>query len=148
VLMSLDKKSHAAIATQFENRGVKKLYTAIVWGHLREDEGLIDLPLASDPDNKPRHRVDHEAGRPAQTQWRVVERLPTEATRVHLMPLTGRTHQLRVHMTAIGHPILGDDFYASAAALSAAARLMLHAQALEFRHPDGHDAAFTAPCPF
>lgn len=148
ILMSLDKKSHAAIATQFENRMVKKQYTAVVWGDLPEDEGFIDLPLASDPENKPCHKVDHESGRPAQTRWRVVERLQMPATRVHLTPLTGRTHQLRVHMKSIGHPILGDSFYAEGEALAAAARLMLHAEKLEFRHPDGQNVAFIAPCPF
>lgn len=148
VLMSLNRKSHAAIASQFENRTTRKSYTAVVWGHLLEDSGQIDLPLAIDPDNKPRHRVDHEGGKSAQTQWHVIERLPLPATRLQLHPLTGRTHQLRVHMKAIGHPILGDEFYADGDALAASARLLLHAQELSFRHPDGNDVTFTVPCPF
>lgn len=148
VLMSLDKKTHAAIAAQFENRTTEKLYTAVVYGHIPCDDGMIDLPLAGDPQNKPRHRVDHANGRPAQTAWRVVERLPVPATRVALSPVTGRTHQLRVHMKALGHPILGDRFYADGAALAAAPRLLLHAEKISFRHPDGRDVGFTVPCPF
>jgi tRNA pseudouridine32 synthase / 23S rRNA pseudouridine746 synthase len=147
VLMALHKKAHSIIGTQLENRTTKKLYSAIVWGHVQDDEGSIDLPLASDAENKPRHRVDHDKGKPSQTQWRVVERLP-DATRLHLVPLTGRTHQLRVHMKSIGHPILGDHLYAEGDALSSATRLMLHAEEIGFRHPDGRDVIFTVPCPF
>ncbi len=147
VLMSLDKKAHAMIAAQFENRTTKKFYTAVVWGQVADDEGLIDLPLASDVDNKPRHRVDHENGKPAQTAWRVVERM-NDRTRMQLMPQTGRTHQLRVHMAAIGHPILGDEFYAQADALAASPRLLLHAEKLAFTHIDGRAVEFIAPCPF
>lgn len=148
VLMGLNKKAHSVIGTQFENRTTKKLYTAVVWGHLQDEEGFIDLPLAGDPDNKPLHRVDHDNGRPSQTQWRVTERLPTPATRVHLIPLTGRTHQLRVHMKSICHPVLGDRFYAEGDALTASERLMLHAEQLGFMHPNGEEMNFTVPCPF
>lgn len=148
VLMSLNRKSHAAIAAQFENRTTEKTYIAVVWGDLSDQSGHVDLPLAIDPDNKPRHRVDHENGKSAQTDWHVIERLPLPATRLRLHPLTGRTHQLRVHMKAIGHPILGDAFYAQGEALGASDRLLLHAQDLGFRHPDGRDMTVTVPCPF
>ncbi|WP_320197553.1 pseudouridine synthase [Agrobacterium sp. rho-13.3] len=148
VLMSLNRKAHAAIALQFENRTTQKSYIAVVYGEVAGDSGHIDLPLAIDPDNKPRHRVDHENGRAAQTDWHVLERLPLPAARVRLHPLTGRTHQLRVHMKALGHPILGDEFYADGVALAASNRLLLHAQELSFRHPDGRDVTFTVPCPF
>lgn len=147
VLMSLNRKAHGAIAAQFEGRTTKKSYVAVVWGIMDEDEGLIDLPLAIDPDNKPRHRVDHEGGKPAQTRWQVIER-GSDRTRVRLFPLTGRTHQLRVHMRAIGHVILGDEFYAEGEALAASDRLLLHAEELSFHHPEGSDVTFTAPCPF
>lgn len=147
VLMSLNRKAHAKIAAQFENRTTEKSYIAVVWGTVADDEGLIDLPLAIDPDNKPRHRVDHDNGKPAQTRWQVLER-GENTTRLRLFPLTGRTHQLRVHMKAIGHVMLGDEFYADGAALSAADRLLLHAEELAFRHPDGRDVKFTIPCPF
>lgn len=147
VLMSLNRRAHAAIAAQFENRSTRKSYVAVVWGLVEEDKGLIDLPLGSDIDNKPRHRVDPENGRPSQTEWTVLDR-SADATRLRLHPLTGRTHQLRVHMKAIGHPILGDEFYAEGEALAAADRLLLHAEELSFRHPDGRDVTFHIPCPF
>ncbi|MDY0010043.1 MAG: RluA family pseudouridine synthase [Bdellovibrionales bacterium] len=150
ILMSLNKPAHAAISRQFENRTTQKLYSAIVWGHMQDDAGMIDQPLAGDAENKPRHRVDPIHGRPSQTKWEVVERLAQTpaATRLRLIPLTGRTHQLRVHMKFIGHPILGDSFYADGEALAAAPRLMLHAEYLGFTHPDGRDVSFTVPCPF
>lgn len=147
VLMSLNRKAHAAIAAQFEARETGKSYIAEVWGRVEPAEGEIDLPLALDPDNKPRHRVDHVHGRQAKTRWQVIER-GGHSTRLRLFPLTGRTHQLRVHMKALGHPILGDDFYAEGEALRAANRLLLHAEQLSFRHPDGRAVSFTAPCPF
>jgi tRNA pseudouridine32 synthase/23S rRNA pseudouridine746 synthase len=147
VLMSLNRKAHAAVAAQFEGRTVSKSYIAEVWGRVDEKEGLVDLPLAIDPDNKPRHRVDHVNGKPAQTRWRVLG-YGENSTRLELVPLTGRTHQLRVHMKALGHVILGDEFYADGAALAAADRLLLHAQELSFRHPNGEDVTFIAPVPF
>ena len=147
VLMSLNRKAHAAIAAQFEARTTQKSYVAEVWGRVENDEGMIDLPLAIDQDNKPRHRVDRENGKSAQTHWTVLER-GEDTTRLRLFPLTGRTHQLRVHMKAIGHVILGDEFYAEGAALTAADRLLLHAEEVAFRHPDGRDVKFTVPCPF
>lgn len=147
VLMSLDRKAHAAIAAQFEARTTEKSYVAVVWRRVEEEQGLIDLPLAIDPDNKPRHRVDHAHGKPAQTRWQVLGR-SENTTRLRLFPLTGRTHQLRVHMKALGHVILGDEFYAEGEALAAADRLLLHAEELSFRHPDGRAVSFTAPCPF
>ena len=94
VLMSRNRATHAFISRQFEERRTSKTYQAIVWGHMLEDEGEIDLPLASDLSAKPRHRVDHEHGKPAQTRWSVMERLEGNRTRVKLHPLTGRTHQL------------------------------------------------------
>lgn len=147
VLMSLNRKAHAAIAAQFEARTTRKSYVAEVWGHVGADEGLIDLPLAIDPDNKPRHHVDHENGKPAQTRWTVLAR-GDNTTRLRLSPLTGRTHQLRVHMKAIGHVILGDEFYAEDAALAASDRLLLHAEEVAFLHPNGRDVKFVVPCPF
>lgn len=147
VLMSLNRKSHAAIAAQFEARTTKKSYVAEVWGCVEANEGTIDLPLAIDPENKPRHRVDIENGKPAQTHWTVLER-GENTTRLRLSPLTGRTHQLRVHMKALGHVILGDAFYAEGAALAAADRLLLHAEEIAFRHPDGRDVKFKVRCPF
>nr|WP_210303592.1 pseudouridine synthase [Rhizobium cellulosilyticum] len=147
VLMSLNRKAHAFVAAQFEARETKKSYVAEVWGRVEGEEGVIDLPLAIDPDNKPRHRVDHEHGKPALTRWQVIGH-GENRTRLRLFPMTGRTHQLRVHMKALGHVILGDEFYAEGEALAAADRLMLHAEELSFRKPDGSDVTFTAPTPF
>lgn len=147
VLMSLNRKAHAFIAAQFEARTTRKSYIAEVWGRVEDAEGTVDLPLAIDPDNKPRHRVDTDHGKPAQTRWQVIG-YGENTTRLRLFPLTGRTHQLRVHMKALGHVILGDEFYADGEALSAANRLLLHAEQLSFRRPDGSDVTFTAPVPF
>jgi len=147
VLMSLNRKAHAAIAAQFESRTTRKSYVAEVWGRVENDEGMIDLPLAINPEKKPRHRVDYQNGKPAQTRWQVLER-SEKTTRMNLFPLTGRTHQLRVHMKALGHVILGDEFYADGAALAAADRLLLHAEEIAFQHPDGRNVQFTVRSPF
>lgn len=133
---------------QFERRQVSKRYVAQVWGRVAPDEGRIDLPLICDWPNRPRQMVCHERGKAASTCWRVVER-GRDATRLVLTPTTGRSHQLRVHMLAIGHPILGDPFYAHPEALMAADRLQLHAERLGFRHPDGGGwTDFESPPPF
>jgi tRNA pseudouridine32 synthase/23S rRNA pseudouridine746 synthase len=148
LVMALNKRAHGRIGSQFEHRKTKKSYVARVSGLIEADTGLVDLPLATDWDNKPRQRVDWENGRPAQTEWTVLER-ETAATRVRLHPLTGRTHQLRVHMMAIGHVILGDAFYAGPEDFAAADRLQLHAAELGFTHPTtGEFTLFQAPVPF
>ena len=148
LLLAYDKKALGALGSQFEHRKVAKYYVARVWGEVAGESGLIDLPLATDWENKPRQRVDHERGRPSRTQWEVIAREPG-VTRLKLIPLTGRTHQLRVHMVALGHPILGDTFYAAGEALTAAGRLQLHAEMLGFAHPDDQRwLEFLAPAPF
>ncbi len=139
--------AQAALAMQFERRETAKTYIARVAGRVEGARGTVDLPLAVDWPNRPRQHVDHAAGRPAVTDWEVAARAPGE-TRMRLMPRTGRSHQLRVHMAEIGHPILGDPLYAPPAA-AAHPRLMLHAESLGFRHPvTGEAVAFSAPCPF
>ena len=146
--MALNKKALGHLGQQFEKRKADKSYVARVFGEVAGTRGKVDLPLATDWENKPRQRVDHERGRPSQTEWEVLAREPA-ATRLKLVPLTGRTHQLRVHMLALGHPILGDAFYATGAARTAADRLQLHAERLGFFHPSSGDwVAFTAPLPF
>jgi tRNA pseudouridine32 synthase/23S rRNA pseudouridine746 synthase len=120
----------------FERREIEKQYLAIVAGKLTEMTGEIDLPLGADWEHRPRQRVDFERGKPAQTHFQVLsydERHDT--SRVALMPITGRTHQLRVHLLAIGHPILGDSLYGG----REAQRLHLHAAALCFNHPQTGD---------
>ncbi len=148
IVLAYDKAALGALGSQFERRQVEKYYVARVWGRVEGDAGLIDLPLATDWENKPRQRVDTDRGRSSQTRWEVLEREP-DATRLKLIPLTGRTHQLRVHLLAIGHPILGDTFYAPPEAVAAADRLQLHAEMLGFSHPsDGQWREFVAPAPF
>jgi tRNA pseudouridine32 synthase/23S rRNA pseudouridine746 synthase len=148
MVLALNKRAHGRLGSQFEHRKVDKSYVARVWGALEDDSGVVDLPLATDWERKPRQRVDLERGRPARTAWQVVTR-EDAATRVKLVPHTGRTHQLRVHMLALGHPILGDPFYAEGEALVAADRLQLHAEELGFMHPSsGETMRFRVPAPF
>jgi tRNA pseudouridine32 synthase / 23S rRNA pseudouridine746 synthase len=148
MLLAFDKPALASLGAQFEHRRIEKYYVARVWGAVANEAGTIDLPLATDWENKPRQRVDFERGRAAQTIWEVLAR-ENAATRLKLTPLTGRTHQLRVHLLAIGHPILGDSFYASGDALVAAERLQLHAEMLQFAHPDdGRIIRLVSPTPF
>lgn len=147
MVFALTPHAQRHLGLQFEKRQTKKTYVARVWGEIAEKTGTVDLPLIVDWPNRPRQMVDHENGKQAVTDWRVVRRGAGE-TRVRLYPKTGRSHQLRVHMLAIGHPILGDPFYATGAALDAP-RLMLHAENLRFRHPDGGKGmSFSARCPF
>lgn len=135
------------LGLQFEKRKTKKTYVARVWGQPAEDEGIVNLPLIVDWPNRPRQMVDHENGREAITHWKVLRREGNEA-RVRLTPETGRSHQLRVHMLELGHPILGDPFYATGEARKAE-RLMLHAESLRLRHPDGgKGVTFKVAAPF
>lgn len=136
------------IGLQFEKRITEKTYIAWVFGHIENDEGQVDLPLITDWPNRPKQMVCHERGKPSLTLWQVLER-KDNATRVQLYPKTGRSHQLRVHMLEIGHPILGDRLYADDKAFNAAPRLQLHAHKLKLRKPTGGDwIEFTSPCPF
>ncbi len=147
IIFALTKAAQADLGRQFEARSARKVYVARLWGRLEPKEGRVDLPLIVDWPNRPRQHVNHETGRPAVTDWRVV-RHDTDETRVRLMPQTGRSHQLRVHMAEIGHPILGDSLYATGPALDFP-RLMLHAESLRLRHPEsGKSVTYTSPCPF
>ena len=147
MIFALTPHAQRHLGLQFENRQTKKTYVARVWGEMADREGTVDLPLIVDWPNRPRQMVDHENGRPAQTDWRVV-RVGGGETRVRLMPRTGRSHQLRVHMLSLGHPILGDPIYANGPAREFP-RLMLHSETLQFRHPDGGKGIrTTAKCPF
>lgn len=147
MVFALTKAAQGNLGRQFEARTVEKIYAARLWGLLKPAEGRVNLPLIVDWPNRPRQHVNHETGRPAVTDWAVASYGPDE-TRVHLMPRTGRSHQLRVHMAATGHPILGDTLYASGAAADFP-RLMLHAEKLAFEHPaTGARTSFTSPAPF
>lgn len=147
MIFARTKKAQGFLGQEFEKRRAKKVYIARLWGHLQPDSGRVDLPICADWPNRPKQMVNHDHGRPAQTDWQVTDRPPGE-TRVRLMPLTGRSHQLRLHMAELGHPILGDPIYATGPARDAP-RLMLHAESLTLHHPaDGRAVTFTAPCPF
>lgn len=147
MVFGLTPHAQRTLSKQFEERKVKKAYIARLAGRLEPKTGTVDLPLIVDWPNRPRQKVDHAEGRPAQTDWRVI-RANDQETRVRLFPLTGRSHQLRVHMAETGHPILGDPLYASGAAADHP-RLMLHAESLRFRHPDsGVQVTFNLPAPF
>ncbi|AMA45219.1 RluA family pseudouridine synthase [Pseudomonas alabamensis] len=148
ILLARDADSHRELSRQFHDRETEKAYTALCWGQPDRDSGSIDLPLRYDPPTKPRHVVDHELGKRALTFWRVLER-HVDHCRVELTPVTGRSHQLRVHMLSIGHPLLGDRLYANPEALAAHERLCLHASMLAFTHPvSGERLCFTCPAPF
>ncbi len=123
------------LGLQFEKRQTRKTYVARLSGKLSPKTGTVDLPLIVDWPNRPRQMVCHETGKPAITDWRVI-RHDGDTTRVRLFPKTGRSHQLRVHMQAIGHPILGDPFYAHGDAQDYH-RLMLHSEELRLKHPEG-----------
>ena len=147
MVFALTPRAQRHLGLQFERRHVRKTYVARVWGHVAERTGTVDLPLIVDWPNRPLQMVDHERGRPALTEWRVA-RHEDRTTRIRLYPKTGRSHQLRVHMREIGHPILGDPFYATGEARDAP-RMMLHAESLRLRHPDGGKAlSYSSPCPF
>ncbi len=148
IIMARNAETHRNLGLQFERRKTKKVYIARVWGVVEQDKGSIDLPLICDWVNRPLQMVDYENGKSAQTDWEVLER-NNEVTRIALYPVTGRTHQLRVHMAEIGHPILGDDFYANEPAFKAEDRLQLHAHKLMVYHPNGGAQMwFESPCPF
>ncbi|MCK0096980.1 RluA family pseudouridine synthase [Yoonia sp. F2084L] len=147
MIFALTPHAQRHLGLQFEKRQTRKTYVARVWGEMAEKTGTVDLPLIVDWPNRPLQIVDHENGKQAVTDWRVM-RVKDGESRVRLMPRTGRSHQLRVHMLALGHPILGDPFYATGEARDHP-RLMLHSETLQFRHPDGGQGMrITAKCPF
>lgn len=150
IVLARDAESHRHLSRQFEMRAVSKRYAAIVAGIPEEPRGVIDLPIAKDLMRPPRQRIDREAGRASVTEWEVVERFADPArARLALMPLTGRSHQLRLHLLEIGHPILGDDLYAPEPVRAMAPRLCLHADRLSFTHPSTRERVeFVARAPF
>lgn len=147
MIFALTPHAQRHLGLQFEKRMTQKTYVARVWGAPKEKSGTVDLPLIVDWPNRPRQMVCHETGKPAQTDWRLLKTEDGNA-RMRLHPRTGRSHQLRVHMLALGHPILGDPFYASGPA-RAFSRLMLHSEELRFKHPQGgHSMKIRSKAPF
>lgn len=150
IVLARDRDAHRFLSIEFQERRVAKRYVAVVEGAIEGDAGEIDLPIRKDLDDPPRQCVCHEHGKPSLTRWAVLGRdQDAGRTRLELRPRTGRSHQLRLHLKAIGHPILGDDLYAPDAVRDAAPRLLLHAECLEFAHPeDGRPVRIESPAPF
>jgi tRNA pseudouridine32 synthase/23S rRNA pseudouridine746 synthase len=134
MVFALTPHAQRHLGQQFEQRQARKTYVARLAGRLEPKTGTVDLPLIVDWENRPRQMVCRETGKPSVTDWRLL-RHDGETSRVRLMPKTGRTHQLRVHMAALGHPILGDPLYAQGAAADHD-RMMLHSEELRIKHPD------------
>lgn len=153
MLMAHGTAAQRALSKAFAARAVRKRYIAVVAGTLsppQDEWGTIDLPLICDWPNRPRQVVDFANGKPSLTRWRVLAHDEAGvSTRVELEPVTGRSHQLRVHLAALGHPILGDPLYAPPQACAQAGRLLLHAWHLRIPHPlGGRELAFERPAPF
>jgi len=148
VVMGRGARAQRALSIQFQERRVRKRYQALVDGHwTAAAAGEIELPICVDWPNRPRQKVDHANGRPSLTRYRVLD--TGAVSRIELEPTTGRSHQLRVHMEAMGHPILGDDFYGTPASCAKAERLMLHACRIELGDPEtGMPLRVDCPPPF
>ena len=134
ICLAMHKEAHRNLSIQFQDRKTAKRYIARVFGKLEQQTGSVDLPLICDWPNRPKQMVDHDNGKPSLTHFKVLE-YEQNATRVELTPITGRSHQLRVHMLSLGHPILGDKLYAHPEAFAMAPRLQLHAEMLTLAHP-------------
>jgi len=151
LVFALSKLGQNRISRQFQERQTSKTYQAIVAGHLH-GEGTVDVPVIYDPEHPPLHIAAPEHNKPALTYWKVAEQFEingSPVTRVILTPITGRSHQLRVHMQYLGHPIIGDTLYASPEQQALSSRLCLHAAQLSFKHPKTEqDVEFNCPVPF
>lgn len=134
LLFALSKEMQKLMGRLFEKKQIHKQYIAKVHGVLREPKGLIDQPLITDWINRPRQKIDYRTGKPSQTRYTLISSDHTDS-RVKLEPVTGRSHQLRVHMSSLGHAILGDELYGTAATRNASSRLLLHAEKISFIHP-------------
>jgi tRNA pseudouridine32 synthase/23S rRNA pseudouridine746 synthase len=150
MLLAKNKVVNANLTKQFQARSVIKKYVSILAGEVLNSEGLIDLAIAKDRLIFPRLKICHQDGKSAQSHYRVIEKLDDPArTRVIFTPLTGRTHQLRLHSQAIGHSILGCDLYGTEATQAMSVRLLLHALDITFSHPQSQQRmTLTSPCPF
>ena len=150
MLMARSRSVQSYLQRLFEQREVKKTYIAVVAGRLQSEQGEIDLPLINDWPNRPRQKVDHVQGKSSLTRYQVLEYDPRQETsRLQLQPVTGRSHQLRVHMQAIGHAILGDPLYATALLQARAPRLLLHAESIGLPHPMSKESvAYHCEVPF
>ena len=136
LVLARGKAMERALSICFQQRQIYKRYEALATGQFAELNGEINLPLIADWPNRPRQMVSYELGKPSLTHYQVLDYLSElNASRVSLEPITGRSHQLRVHLQALGHAILGDNLYASSEVLAQSPRLLLHASALALPHP-------------
>lgn len=148
LVLARGPEAHRTLSMAFADRQVDKRYIAVVAGQVTADTGEVNLPLICDWPNRPRQMVDHDIGKPSLTRYRVLSR-EADRTRIELEPVTGRSHQLRVHMMAMGHPIIGDEFYAPEDIRRLSPRLLLHAERLSLPHPaNGEIMPFHAPALF
>lgn len=149
MVLARGETMHRQLSRLFARRQVKKQYLALVAGRLVPDSGVVDLPLITDWPHRPRQKVDFQSGKPSLTRFQLQGYDEArDVSRVGLEPETGRSHQLRVHMQSLGHPILGDELYGSPPT-GDVPRLMLHAEALAFVHPaHGQSLSFQSPAPF
>lgn len=149
LLFALSKAADRELKRQFREREPQKHYLALVFGHLQQESGEVNFPLICDWENRPRQRIDFVVGKKACTHFEILERRNDFSTLVKLTPITGRSHQLRLHMLALGHPILGDKFYAPPQVKAMASRLCLHAAQLTISHPiNGEIMTFTQSADF
>ncbi len=148
MVFARNKEALRSLQQQFQNRQTEKSYQAIIAGHLTPTQGSINLPMRCDWPNRPKQMVCYEFGKKSLTRWRVMEYI-AENTRVELLPFTGRSHQLRIHCDALGHPILGDNLYGTTQSQTATEQLCLHAQTLTFTHPSSDERlTFSSSAPF
>ena len=140
MVIARNKNCHRQLGDLFQQRQVIKKYVAIVDGLIEHDKGEINLPLITDWPNRPKQKVDYQNGKPSTTHYQVIDRnIEKNQTRVELKPVTGRSHQLRIHMQSLGHALVGDNLYATEKARKASSRLLLHANFLAFIHPVTHE---------
>ncbi len=151
LVFALSREGQKSISRQFQERQTDKTYQAIVAGTL-DGEGMVDVPVIYDPDHPPLHIAEPNHNKPALTHWQAIEHFEIQGqavTRVKLTPITGRSHQLRVHMQYLGHPIIGDTLYATPEQQQLSVRLCLHAERLSFSHPHTQQPVeFYCPAPF
>jgi tRNA pseudouridine32 synthase/23S rRNA pseudouridine746 synthase len=149
IIFARTSSSQVNLGRQFEKRKTRKVYLARVSGHVVKDEGVIDLPIIIDWANRPIQKVCFETGKSSITNYKVLDRQKLGVSLIELRPITGRSHQLRLHMKSIGHPILGDPLYADEATFKASNRLNLHSFSLEITHPKTEQPKiFSVPVPF
>lgn len=150
MVVALSKMAHREISRQFEHRETQKHYIAVVDGLVEKDQGVIDKPMIADWPNRPKQKIDFDDGKKAVTEWQVLDRdTKNNRTRLKLTPITGRSHQLRLHCLELGHPILGCNLYANNGSEHKAPRLLLHAESLTIKDPrTGKSVTAKAPCAF